>query len=515
MLISATPAPTPQPLPASTSSPQITQAAADQQSHDPPAPQPDPQRSAAAKPADPKQEPSPKQTAEADPDHSVSHVQNVQSASKSDYIQDPSQASKNGLIQQASDTPVSQHGSQPVSQFGNQPGNQPENQSGSQSGSQPGSQPGSQSDIDDPSQDSKPLQSGGTTHIGDPQVTGYVASEPLRPIPDANKVEVKGHTLTENGKGLDIGSQHMVYTSGSVFVGAHVVAIPTVQQTEATQAPVVLDGLTFSPLLSVRATRSIPSAFPITTIASRPVIALPSGGLKLGSTTLSIGASLAISGTPISVGSFAVIVGSHTITYPPATPISSVFTVGGETFTAVEKGFAVAGTSLYNGGPGITLAGQEVSFGSSGLIIGGKTYDVPAQVFTVASHKFTVAGSGLVVDGHTLLAGGAATTIEGTAVSIDPAGDIIIGSGTKALGVVTGAPNFGDLIMSAFGMGSSDPDSQGVGSNPPSNAAPKSHIGDTKSIIAFQGPASRKVDAAKAWGLMLALGFGWAAWKWV
>ena len=57
---------------------------------------------------------------------------------------------------------------------------------------------------------------------------------------------------------------------------------------------------------------------------------------------------------------------------------SSVFTVGGETFTAAPTGFAVSGTTLSPNGPAVTIGGTAVSLGPPGLPIGSSTISLAA-----------------------------------------------------------------------------------------------------------------------------------------
>ena len=121
----------------------------------------------------------------------------------------------------------------------------------------------------------------------------------------------------------------------------------------------------------------------------------------------------------------------------------TIFTVGGETFTANPIKFSVAGTTLSAGGPEITLYSTLISLDASGsLLIGTSTIPLhipPPAVITTDGQVFTVEQGGLTaVDGVTLSSGGPSTTISGTPVSVSPAG-LVIWSDRVPLPTVSGS----------------------------------------------------------------------------
>jgi len=251
------------------------------------------------------------------------------------------------------------------------------------------------------------------------------------------EVIVQGHKLKEGSKAITIDGTLVAYSSGSIHVGTNVAPAPTfASQQNPEIPPQVWGGFTFTPLLlpgtqsstaplvgggqtvsigsygAIIGTNSIlPGAAPITmsgtpvsfgpgglvigsqtygtsgsytkyvagsnlaTVAGQAIAVGPTGAIVLGSTTLTPGGSpITISGTPVSLGATALVIGSSTLPLPlESTPIQSVFTVAGTTFTANPTAFLIAGTTLSAKGAAITISGTPISLGPSGLVIGTST----------------------------------------------------------------------------------------------------------------------------------------------
>ena len=146
-----------------------------------------------------------------------------------------------------------------------------------------------------------------------------------------------------------------------------------------------------------------------------------------------------------------------------ALPSQTVFTVGGQTFTAESTGFAIAGTSIFPG-HAVTISGTIVSLGPSGaLVVGSETMSLPTQsVFTVDGQTFTAEPTGFVLEGATVAPGGPGVTVSGVDISLGTNSVLHIGSQTLvtlgaapmrssgASGNSTGA-GIGGAIVSAFG----------------------------------------------------------------
>ena len=161
---------------------------------------------------------------------------------------------------------------------------------------------------------------------------------------------------------------------------------------------------------------------------------------SIGSTTLSAGgAGIIMSGTPISLGSSGnLVIGNSTAFLPQSPPVEpfSTFTVDGQKFTGNPSALVVDGNTLLAGGVGVIVSGTPISLGSSGnLVIESNTVmvspsptDGPSSTFTVDGRTFTGNASALLVNGYTLLAGGTGATISGTPISLEPSGNLHVGS---------------------------------------------------------------------------------------
>ena len=166
-------------------------------------------------------------------------------------------------------------------------------------------------------------------------------------------------------------------------------------------------------------------------VAGQTFTAEPAGFAIAGTTLTPGGSAITISGTPVSLapgGTLAI--GSSTISLPSQT----AFTVGGQIFIAEPTGFAVAGTTLTPGGPAITISGTPVSLAPGGtLAIGGATIALPSQtIFTVGGQTFTAEPTGFAI-ASTSISPGQAVTISGTIVSLGPSGTLVVGSTTMSL----------------------------------------------------------------------------------
>ena len=189
-------------------------------------------------------------------------------------------------------------------------------------------------------------------------------------------------------------------------------------------------------------------------------------GFAIASTSISPGHAVTISGTIVSLGpSGALVVGSSTMSLPSET----VFTVGGQIFTAEPTGFAIASTSI-SPGQAVTISGTIISLGLSGtLVVGANTMSLPTQsVFTVDGQPFTAEPTGFILEGATVAPGGPGVTISGVDISLGTNSVLHIGSQTLAtLGAAatssSGASGnstgvgIGGAIVSAFGAPPSGP----------------------------------------------------------
>ena len=283
-----------------------------------------------------------------------------------------------------------------------------------------------------------------------------VAGQTLTAAPNRGGFVIGTNTLSAGGSAITISGTpiSILPSNGGLVVGSSTVALPVAAY--ASQSVYTVGGQTFT--------------------------AAPTG-FAIGSSSLSVGGSaITISGTVVSLGPSGLQIGSSTIALP--TPVQSVYTVGGQIFTAAPSGFSIAGTSLSIGGSAVTISGTVVSLGSSGLQIGSSTIPLtstsgPQSVFTVAGQTFTAAPTGFSIAGTSISAGGSAITISGTVISLGSAG-LQIGSSTVPLTASASTTGLEGLITSAL-----------AGSTPTGNAGAGTGAGAKATNTALQGTGSR------------------------
>ena len=183
-----------------------------------------------------------------------------------------------------------------------------------------------------------------------------------------------------------------------------------------------------------------PTADPATlTVGGQVITANPSNVIVAGSTLTPGSNAITVSGTSLSLdndGNLIVNGNSIPIPYAPLHVSPPVFTVGGQSFTALPGGFAVAGSSVVPGGPPVVLSGTPVALGYSGILtVGSPSTLLPnapavltANIFTVGGQIITANPTGFAVGSTTLSPGGSAATVSGTVISLGPSGALLIGS---------------------------------------------------------------------------------------
>lgn len=183
-----------------------------------------------------------------------------------------------------------------------------------------------------------------------------------------------------------------------------------------------------------------PTADPATlTVGGQVITANPSNVIVAGSTLTPGSNAVTVSGTSLSLdndGNLIVNGNSIPIPYAPLHVSPPVLTVGGQSFTALPDGFAVAGSSVLPGGPPVVLSGTPIALGYSGVLrIGSSSTLLPngpalptANIFTVGGQIITANPTGFAVGSTTLSPGGSAATVSGTVISLGPSGALLIGS---------------------------------------------------------------------------------------
>ena len=191
-----------------------------------------------------------------------------------------------------------------------------------------------------------------------------------------------------------------------------------------------------------------PSA-PTHAVVATSAFALPSAGassITIGGSMVSInGPAATISGTPVSLGSDALVIG--TSTYSLATE-PATGTLAGQTIPELQnppETFAIHGTTLTPGDQHVTISGTPIFVNPSGdLVVGTSTVDhslitttpvLPSSDVGIVSDNAIELDSGRIsVDGLTLM------TVLGTPVSVNPAGDLVVGTSTIHNPFMTATP---------------------------------------------------------------------------
>ena len=231
------------------------------------------------------------------------------------------------------------------------------------------------------------------------------------------------------GSTLPIGSQ--------ATIAGHVISVGS--------ANVVFDGTTNA--LPTPA----PTASPIL-LNGQTIQRASNGGLIIGTSTVAPGSQTTIAGHVISVGPNNVVLDSSTYSLPP---VSGATLISSPNASAQRNAITLPnGSILSAGGTPVTISGEIISILSNdqGAVIDGSTIlfasPTAQSVFSVGGQTFTAAPSCFIVGGATVSLDGAAVTIAGTVVSLGPSG-LQIGSMTIPL--ATAAPTgLAGYIISAF-----------------------------------------------------------------
>ena len=176
---------------------------------------------------------------------------------------------------------------------------------------------------------------------------------------------------------------------------------------------------------------------PAVTAASNgaePALQLPNSALISAGGLPAVVSGTAYSVLPSNQGLF--VNGANAPSIPQlssTSPSLSIFTVGGQAFTASPGGFPLAGTSLLPGGSPLTISGTVVLLGQGALRIGSTTMLLSpdsSEVFTVGDQAFTAAPTEFSIGGTSLFPGGQTVTVSGTPVFLDGSSHLKIGSTT-------------------------------------------------------------------------------------
>ena len=157
-----------------------------------------------------------------------------------------------------------------------------------------------------------------------------------------------------------------------------------------------------------------------------------------------------------------------------------VTAIGGQAVSAALAAVAVGDMTMTRGAPGKTIGGTLVSLNPAGqLVVGSKTVTLggtagsasagsgesddqfgdssPILTTLIGGAPVTVASTAVAFAGTILTPGAPGRTIDGTLVSMNPAGQLVIGSKTISSQTIssleTSSAGLGRLIMGGFGAG--------------------------------------------------------------
>ena len=316
-----------------------------------------------------------------------------------------------------------------------------------------------------------------TISLTDPPATPLLAVAGQTFTPNPSAFSIAGSIISPGGPAVTIsGTVISLGQSGALAIGSSTIDLSTPSDTSPGKVYTVA-GQTFTPNPSAFtiAGSTISADGPAVTIGGTIVSLDGEGGLKIGSSTISVptpsdafpskvytvagqtftpnpsaftiagstisadGPAVTIGGTIVSLdGEGGLKIGDSTVSLPTLSDTSpgKAYTVAGQIFTPNPSDFSIAGTTVSAGGPPVTVDGTIISLDQSGaLAIGSSTVDLlpSSKAFTVAGQVFTPNPSAFSIAGTTISAGGPAVTVDGTVISLQPSGDLIVGSSTILL----------------------------------------------------------------------------------
>ena len=287
-----------------------------------------------------------------------------------------------------------------------------------------------------------------------PTVTPAQPPQPL--IGGSTMQRASDGAVMIGGSTLPIGSQ--------ATIAGHVISVGP--------ANVVVDGTTNA--LPTPATTAPPIL-----LNGQTIQRASNGGLIIGTSTVAPGSQTTIAGHVISVGPSNVVLDSSTYALPL---IAGATLISSPNASAPRNAITLPnGSILSAGGSPITISGETISILSDdqGAVIDGSTIlfasPTAQSVFTVGGQTFTAAPSSFVVGGATVSLDGAAVTIAGTVVSLGPSG-LQIGSMTIPLAIAS-PTGLGGYIMSPLDAPATAANSTGSVGGGPSVTGVKAYTG--------------------------------------
>ena len=278
---------------------------------------------------------------------------------------------------------------------------------------------------------------------------------------------IGGSTMQRASNGAVVVGSSTFSVRSQATIGGHVVSIGATH--------VVIDGTT----------NALPTPAPTDSpilLNGQTVQRASNGGLMIGTSTLAPGTQTTIAGHVISAGTNDVVLDSSTYALPP---VAGATLVSPPKASPQRNAITLPnGSILSAGGTPVMISSEIVSVLSNdqGAVVDGSTIPFASptaqSVFTVGGQTFTAAPSSFVVGGATVSLDGAPVIIAGTIVSLGPSG-LQIGSRTVPLASAT-PTGLGGYIVSAFDAPTAA--ANGTGAGGPSTTGAEAYTGSGRRL---------------------------------
>jgi len=302
----------------------------------------------------------------------------------------------------------------------------------------------------------------------DPSTTLAVQPGP-QGATNAPVVVVQGHTISETSLAVVVAGSPASHPSGFAYVGSNAAPTPMpTLQPDRTPDPVVIGGLSFTPVAKVRGTVTVPAVMvqgqtlwedgPSATIGGNNVV-YSAGFIHVGTY-----AAPAPSSAPQQLQQASAPQVVNGLTFSPTTAASAQsgappITVAVQTASSGSNFEVIIGnhTVLSDDSP-ITISGTPVSLGPAGLVVGKVTYTLPHSegsgelpVATIDGQTIQFRPTGpIAVDGMSLSAGGPPITVSGIPISLGLS-SLVIGTSVVPLPTTGNSGGLGEIILSGLG----------------------------------------------------------------
>ena len=193
----------------------------------------------------------------------------------------------------------------------------------------------------------------------------------LQENPSPPEIYVQGVKLTEGGTPITQDGKVIAYSSGYLYVGSSVIAVPTLAAPSYASTSVV-NGLSVS-VVGPRPADVNPPPTPVLTIGHSHVTVTPNQQIVVaGQTLIAGGKAQTIFGTRISLApsASAIVIGSSTsLLTSPSQTAAIILTLGSSTYAATLSSNLAIGSQILSPGAVITVGGTPISLDAQGTDI--------------------------------------------------------------------------------------------------------------------------------------------------